>query len=92
MSKEKNLGSYLKKKRSTAGFSQRDVANKLGYTSSQFVSNWERGLAAPPIPTLKKLGSMYRISEKELYEVVLKSTIQSVTEQLQKKFYGRKAH
>ena len=90
--KENNLGLYLKKKRSEAGYSQRDVADKLGYTSSQFVSNWERGLAAPPVGTLKKLGSMYKISEKELFNVVLKTTVDNVTRQLQRKFYGRKVN
>lgn len=46
------LSVFLKEKRTCAGLSQWDVAKKLGYSSPQFVSNWERGLSDPPIMTL----------------------------------------
>ena len=47
------LGPFLKKARSKMGLSQRDVADKLGYTSPQFISNVERGLCSPPLKKLK---------------------------------------
>ena len=37
----------LKKMRLKAGLSQRDVSTALGYTSPQYVSNWERGKSHP---------------------------------------------
>jgi transcriptional regulator with XRE-family HTH domain len=43
----KTLASFLKERRIAAGLSQIDVSRKLGYTSAQFVSNWERGIAKP---------------------------------------------
>lgn len=50
----------LKSSRRGAKLSQRDVAKNLGYTSAQFVSNWERGLSSPPVETLPKLCELYK--------------------------------
>lgn len=80
---------FLKQKRLNAGLSQGAVAKKLGYTSPQFVSNWERGLSEPPIATLQVLASIYDIPVDEMFDIVLKTTIQNVTEELTKKFHGR---
>lgn len=84
------LSDFLKSKRNTAGISQGAVAKKLGYSSPQFVSNWERGLAEPPLKTLRKLAEIYNVSADEMFNVVLTSTIQKTTEELKRKFYGRK--
>ena len=43
------LGLYFRDMRKKAGLSQLEVSKRLGYGSAQFVSNWERGLASPPI-------------------------------------------
>lgn len=91
--KQKNiLADFLKQKRVAAGLSQRDVADKLGYTTPQFISNWERGVSTPPISALKNLGVMYLISADELFEVTLKSTIEAVTRDLRRKFASSRAH
>lgn len=45
----KELSEYLAEARIKKGFSQGYVAKKLGYGSAQFVSNWERSCARPPI-------------------------------------------
>lgn len=89
--KDVNLGKYLKDKREAAGLSQKEVADRLGYTTPQFVSNWERGVSQPPLKTLKKIGEMYKVSSDELFNITLNYTIQEVTTDLKKKFYGRKA-
>lgn len=83
------IGKYLKEKRVAKGLSQGDVAKKLGYTTSQFISNWERGESNPPLNTLRKIAEVYEISPDELFDFVLKATIAEVTEDLNKKFYGR---
>lgn len=36
----------LKEKRLASGLSQLEIAKTLGYSSGQFVSNWERGLCS----------------------------------------------
>lgn len=90
--RQKNmLAEFLKQKRVTAGLSQRDVADKLGYSTPQFISNWERGVSHPPISALKKLGELYKISAEDLFEVTLDATIQEVTQDLRRKFASSKS-
>lgn len=87
MSRQKNLLSdFLKRKRVSAGLSQRDVADKLGYETPQFISNWERGVSYPPVKELGKIAAMYKTSAQELFDLLLNNTIQEVTEDLRRKF------
>ena len=58
---EKERGDYLRNARTKAGLSQKDVSNKYGWGSAQFVSNWERGLSTPPIKIAKSLCAAYKI-------------------------------
>ena len=71
MATKKDISSFLKSKRVDAGLTQLDVARKLGYGSSQFISNWERGLANPPAFVLKDLAKLYKLDPKELLEMLL---------------------
>lgn len=48
------LARYLKKKRERAGMSQREVAEILGLSTPQLISNVERGACAPPDKKVKK--------------------------------------
>lgn len=90
--KQKNmLADFLKQKRVAAGLSQRDVADKLGYSTPQFISNWERGVSHPPINALKRLGELYKVSAEDLFEVTLSATIHEVTQDLRRKFATSKA-
>ena len=84
------LSVFLREKRTHAGLSQAKVARILGYSTAQFVSNWERGISEPPLETLKVLAKLYAVSTDEMFEVVLKSTIQKVTEDLKSKFRDAK--
>lgn len=79
MSKNANFAKYLKQKRENAGLSQKQVSEKLGYTTPQFISNWERGISTPPMKTVKKLASMYSISVDEIFNLLLQETLQQVT-------------
>jgi len=60
----------LKKLRIQAGVSQRDVADQLGYSTPQFISNWERGVSCPPYKSIKKLSVMYKTSVENLVRIV----------------------
>lgn len=86
-----SLSDYLKDKRVKAGFTQMDVANHLGYTSAQFISNWERGISAPPVETLKKISSFYGLKLEEVYTVVLETSIRDIKKDLHNKLFGSKA-
>jgi transcriptional regulator with XRE-family HTH domain len=81
-----DLGQFLKLKREGVGLSQGQVAKKLRYTSPQFVSNWERGVSSPPIKILKILSQMYRVSTDELFELILKHSIEQLKENLIKEY------
>ena len=67
----KSLGNYLKSSRVEAGFTQSEVAEKLGYSSPQFISNFERGLCSPPLRNLKTLVKMYSIPVEEILTLIL---------------------
>lgn len=69
--KDKTLGRYLKLKREERGLTQSFVAEKLGYTSSQFISNIERGISNVPIKSLKILIDLYRLPADEVIDILL---------------------
>jgi transcriptional regulator with XRE-family HTH domain len=68
----REFGDYLKEKRVKANLSQAEVAEELGYSSPQFVSNFERGLCTPPLSALKQMLSLYNISKKEMVELLVR--------------------
>lgn len=82
------LAQFLKEKRTLSGLSQKDVATKLGYSTSQFISNWERGISQPPINTLRTLANMYKVTAEQMFNVLLEETMVQVQADLKKKFYA----
>lgn len=66
-----NLGQYLREKRVNAGLTQAEIAGKLGYSSPQFISNFERGLCSPPLKNLKALVKLYKIDANELIRLII---------------------
>lgn len=77
---------YLKNKRIERGLSQKEVSDKLGYTTPQFISNWERGLSAPPIDVFKKIAHLYHISSEEMFDIFLSEEIERVRVSMKQKF------
>ncbi len=65
----------LKKMRIDAGLSQLDVSKKLGYSSPQFISNIERGLALPPTKILKPLAKICKVNFEDLKQLKLKALL-----------------
>lgn len=70
----RTLNDYLRQKRLDSGLSQLDVARVLGYSSPQFVSNWERGLVSPPLETIAVLIDLYKIPAGEIVDRILDET------------------
>ena len=91
ISQQTSLATFLKEKRIRAGLSQKEVAEKLGYSTAQFVSNWERGLSAPPVETLKVIAEMYKINLDEVFQVTLETAVNRLAVDLRKKFYSKKS-
>lgn len=69
MTKLKDL---IKKKRMEKGYSQVSLAKALGYSSGQFVSNWERGESYPPVDRLAKMSLLFELEKEELIHLFLK--------------------
>lgn len=86
MKNKNSLSVLLQQKRQRANLSQKDVSDKLGYNTPQFISNWERGLSQPPVNSLKKLADLYGMSAEELFEAVLNSTIETITADYKRRF------
>ncbi|MGE3760261.1 MAG: helix-turn-helix domain-containing protein, partial [Pseudobdellovibrionaceae bacterium] len=80
----------LREARVNKGLSQIDVSKKLGYDSSQYISNWERSLAVPPVKSLKKIAGIYGISPQTLYDVFLKMTLERAKTDFHSEFHGKK--
>ncbi len=59
------LGKFLKNARLEAGLSQYDVAQRLKLKTSQFVSNWERGLCPPSSDALPIIAKVLHLPERE---------------------------
>ena len=68
----RHLGTFLRRKREAAGYTQSEIAKRLGYSSPQFISNFERGLCSPPLKNLKALVKVYRMDPKEVIHLILK--------------------
>ena len=66
----KIIGKYLKEVRKAAGFSQKQVSVHFGYTTPQFISNWERGLMLPPLTTMRRLLIFCNSDSKFLRELL----------------------
>ena len=54
------LNQFLKKRRRAIGITQAEFAKKLGLSSGQFVSNWERNVSDPPPEYFKKISTILR--------------------------------
>lgn len=67
------LGNCLTAKRKSAGMTQLDVSKKLGYSSPQFISNFERGIAAPPFKKLVILSRLYGFDAEKAVRLVMRA-------------------
>lgn len=70
----KEIGTYLKDCRVTAGVTQAQLANKLGYSSPQFVSNCERGVCGYPDAKLKRMPKLVGANKRSLFTMIVRST------------------
>ena len=84
------LSEFLRSTRERVGLSQLDVATQLGYTSAQFISNWERGLSNPPPQAVKILASVFHLNADDFFEFYLEHSKQRLESQLRSEFYKHK--
>lgn len=60
------LGKNIRFLRTKNGYSQDDIANKLGYKSFTTIQKWESGVSEPPLKALKKLSEIFNIDMNDL--------------------------
>lgn len=84
--KREPLLAYLKRARSKAGLSQREVSNALGYSTAQFISNWERGVSTPPVSGLYRIARVYGIPAEELFDQLIAQVLEDVRSQMTLEF------
>lgn len=63
------LGKELRELREDAGITQLQMAQRLGYTSPQFISNIERGVSSLPDDQIKRIARLLRADPVELAEL-----------------------
>ncbi|MCM2281689.1 MAG: helix-turn-helix domain-containing protein [Bdellovibrionaceae bacterium] len=85
----RSLSQFLRQKRLDSGLSQLDVAKVLGYSSPQFVSNWERGLVSPPLETISVLIGLYKIPPSEVIDRIMTETRRYLEANLSRKKRSR---
>jgi transcriptional regulator with XRE-family HTH domain len=68
------FGTMLAQARVNAGISQIALAKKMGYSSPQYVSNWERGICGPPLDKLHVLSKSLRINPEIILDMILTET------------------
>lgn len=72
------LGEYLAIMRNKAGLTQRQVRLALDYSSAQFISNFERGIAVPPLKKLKKIVKLYALDKDLITDLILKAEAEAM--------------
>ena len=64
---QKKIGNFLKDLRKANGFTQEQVAERLG-TSSRTISRWETGAYMPDISLLVTIAEMYDVDVREIID------------------------
>lgn len=85
-----NLGVYLKEKRLSAGFTQTELSQSLK-VHVQFVSNWERGLCAPPSHCFHHLIDVLALSREQVVAAMLSDSKRAIEAKVFKKKKKAKA-
>lgn len=68
MTPAQELGLHLKSLREKRAMTQWEVAQRLGYTTAQFVSNWERAVSVPASSRLPDLAKVLDVPAKDLID------------------------
>ena len=81
-----SFGKILQTLRIKKGITQKDVALKLGWKTSQLVSNFERDVCYPPIDCVNELADILECSRDELKMQYIQEKTNDLTTELKKVF------
>jgi transcriptional regulator with XRE-family HTH domain len=79
------VSKYFRSKRLAVNLTQQEVSTFLGYSNKQIVSNWERGICAPPIHQMPQLIGLFKLDAKEVLELFMEITRSELTESFMKR-------
>ncbi len=82
----KDFGRIIKKLRTNAGLSQKEVSAALGHKSSQFISNIERGVAFPPAKNIKTMARLYKTDPKYIAVLLTRLRLKEFERDLRKEY------
>lgn len=68
----KAVGEFLQAARERNGYTQKDVSEILNITG-QMVSNYESGMAVPPLKKLSLFLQLYNLNPEPLLEIILEA-------------------
>lgn len=85
-----NLGIYLREKRLSAGLTQTELSQSLK-VHVQFVSNWERGLCAPPSHCFHHLIDVLELNRDQVVSAMVSDSKRSIEAKIYKKKKKSKA-
>jgi hypothetical protein len=57
----------------------------LGYSSAQFISNFERGIALPPLKKMRALNELYGGDAERMIDLIIESERKILSSSLRKK-------
>lgn len=69
--KSSSVSEFLREARLKSGLSQAELSEKLGYTSPQIVSNWERGLCWAPLDKLYDISQILKLNKAQLIDLLM---------------------
>lgn len=68
---KKKLGRLLSRGRKEKALSQKEVAEAMGYTTAQFISNIERGSSVTPLHLLARLIRLYGLNAQQVVAMMM---------------------
>lgn len=68
------ISQIIRAARTKSRMSQSDLGKILGYSSGQFVSNWERGTSYPPMDRLARIVKLFKLNKKQILELYIEET------------------
>lgn len=78
----KEIGYFFKNARIDSDLSQVELSQKLGFKTSQLVSNWERGLCAPPMNSISKMIEIFNLEAFAVVDLITQANRNYLLRQL----------
>ncbi len=75
------IGKFIKVRRTELGLSQNDLARSLGYNTSQYISNIERGLASIPFAKILEMSTLLKVDYRHLLNLKLMEEVPGFKEE-----------